>query len=431
MSRRTRAFTFAAPLVLAACAFAGCKSQTENLPTRPRFAQTLSNQVDVLFMVDNSLGMQALQSMLASNFGAFTQPLRGRATGLPDLHIGVISSDMGVGDTTTVQSCRPGGDGGEMQTLPRGTCLGPGPSDGYMIATADEADDNFSGTLEEMFSCIATLGSQGCGFEHQLASVQAALGPGAPAKNAGFLRPDALLAIVLVTDEDDCSGTPEGDALLAPSMDSYTCNVLGHECLMDGHYAPPPSDRALADIQGCRSSENSRMLKIGDLVPFVKALKADRLADIVLAAITGPPQPYTVELAPQAQVAPSCTSGTGVVAVPAVRIKQLVNGLGASGLFYSACDPLATSLQAIGARIAAWTDGCLMPPSPGAVGDCHVTETAAGVETTIPSCAGGAGPPCWRFDNPDPACTRIAVTRNDVPPAGSALHADCGNPFVD
>ena len=49
----------------------------------------------------------------------------------------------------------------------------------------------------------------GCGFEHQLASIDRALGADgqgpAPATNLGFLRSEAYLGIVMLTNEDDCS----------------------------------------------------------------------------------------------------------------------------------------------------------------------------------------------------------------------------------
>ena len=54
----------------------------------------------------------------------------------------------------------------------------------------------------------ATSATTGCGFEHQLASVDRALGAdgnGPPNSNANFLRPEAYLGIVLLTNEDDCS----------------------------------------------------------------------------------------------------------------------------------------------------------------------------------------------------------------------------------
>ncbi len=103
---------------------------------------------------------------------------------------------------------------------------------------------NYTGALPDVFSCIAQLGANGCGFEHQLASVARALGAdGAapPAENAGFLRPNAELAIVLLTNEDDCSapanttlfglngGTQSITNPLGP-IANYRCNQFGHLC---------------------------------------------------------------------------------------------------------------------------------------------------------------------------------------------------------
>ena len=53
---------------------------------------------------------------------------------------------------------------------------------------------------------MASVGAHGCGFEHQLESVYAALNN--IVENAGFLRDDALLAVVFVTNEDDGSAPP-------------------------------------------------------------------------------------------------------------------------------------------------------------------------------------------------------------------------------
>jgi len=85
----------------------------------------------------------------------------------------------------------------------------------------NDGQTNYKGELADVFGCIAMLGSQGCGFEHQLASVLRALGADgapAPAQNAGFLRPDAFLQIILVSDEDDCSAPPSSDLFDSSSM---------------------------------------------------------------------------------------------------------------------------------------------------------------------------------------------------------------------
>ena len=86
------------------------------------------------------------------------------------------------------------------------------------VMTVDEAvavvgSANFnqrSTSLDEFVhhvECVGRAGIFGCGFEQQLEAAYTALttqsGPGMP--NEGFLREDSLLAIILVTDEDDCS----------------------------------------------------------------------------------------------------------------------------------------------------------------------------------------------------------------------------------
>ena len=105
-----------------------------------------------------------------------------------------------------------------------------------------------------MFGCIAAVGENGCGFEHQLGAVARALGADgarAPVENDGFLRPDAALAIVLVSDEDDCSApvtSPLYDAVqnltLASAMgppSSFRCSEFGHLCSLNGGAPARPS----------------------------------------------------------------------------------------------------------------------------------------------------------------------------------------------
>ena len=74
--------------------------------------------------------------------------------------------------------------------------------------------------LVKTFTCMASLSTStqaGCGFEHQLESVYAALHgtdvSAMPTENVGFLRDDAFLAVVLVTNEDDASAPPTADHL--------------------------------------------------------------------------------------------------------------------------------------------------------------------------------------------------------------------------
>ena len=66
----------------------------------------------------------------------------------------------------------------------------------------ERTDPNVDGT----FSCVAKVGDDGPGIEMPLLAAEMAFSDAvASGANTGFLRDDALLALVILTDEDDCS----------------------------------------------------------------------------------------------------------------------------------------------------------------------------------------------------------------------------------
>jgi hypothetical protein len=184
-------------------------------------ATATARAVDILVMVDNSSSMTPMQQKMLAQIPTFIQSLRALPGGLPDVHIAVVSSDMGAPSDSQI-GCSQVGDNGNFFSQPQGTCtmttLQPGAT--FIADDAAGASKNFTvadpAGLASVFQCIALLGSNGCGFEHQLASVARALGADgspAPAGNAGFLRPDAELAIVMLTNEDDCSAPASASPL--------------------------------------------------------------------------------------------------------------------------------------------------------------------------------------------------------------------------
>ena len=190
-----------------------------------------NNKFDILFMIDSSSEMDIAQSTLIKGLPAFMYVLKGLPSGLPDLHIAVVTADLGAGDGS-ITGCSANGDEGVFRASPTGACtsttLQPGAtfisdSGGSSPAT------NFSGPdITTVLQCIAQVGQSGCGFEHQLASVVRALGADGsapPPQNAGFLRPDAYLAIVMLTNEDDCSA-PVNSALYDTAL-SRTSRLAG------------------------------------------------------------------------------------------------------------------------------------------------------------------------------------------------------------
>lgn len=142
-----------------------------------QYLQQGNNATDILFVVDNSCSMSEEQSSLAVNFASFLQII----TSLDmDYHLGVVSTDIG--------------DNGQLQgTVP--------------IITPNTPDP------EGTFSQNVNLGINGAGIEQGFHNAYLALSspmidPGG--FNYGFMREEAGLRIVFVSDEQEQSSSVQG-----------------------------------------------------------------------------------------------------------------------------------------------------------------------------------------------------------------------------
>lgn len=261
--------------------------------------------VDLLLVIDDSSSMAEEQDRLADALPALVSALAappdddgdGRADWQPiaDLHVGVITTDMGSGGYP-VPTCGGGtfgarfGDDGVLSMrghAPRGPCMATYPSILSFLAGDDPAQ------FAEHVGCVAVAGTSGCGFEQPLEAMLKALSPSGPASytradyvppiflegtlghgdgaNAGFVRDGSLLAIVIVTDEEDCS--VRDPALLDPSSTTYE-GALDLRCF-EHPEAVHPVER---------------------YVDGLAALRADRPDLLALAVIAGIPPEAAVEL---------------------------------------------------------------------------------------------------------------------------------------
>jgi hypothetical protein len=410
------------------------------------FSSAINRDVDVLFMVDNSYGMKPLNDKLVTALPAFFSTLE--ALPLPNLHLAVVSSDLGAGkfNQDQVMGCRYGGDQGKFQAEPRGTCTGGTLNAGQTFISNVNGRANYAGKLSDVLGCIASLGSGGCGFEHQLGSVLRALGAdghgGAPAENTGFLRNGATLAVVLFTDEDDCSAPLDSD-LFDPSstmvsdplgpLTSFRCNEFGHLC---AGKRPPMSSAAM--FTDCVPAEDGRLLRVADVVAGLKGLKADP-NKVLVSVIGGPPVPYAVKLGPGTlatdpalwpYIEHSCTETDGTYGDPGVRLSALAQAFGSNGTLDSICSPSFTPAlkriaESIGRKVS--NTPCLddtLRSAPNAVNQpqCTVVGHAYNamgtvVNTPIPACAGTAADVvCWTAE-PNVRCTSgpVLTLRNLTP----------------
>lgn len=157
--------------------------------------------IDVLFVIDNSSSMAEQQGRLLASFPGFIEGITSTIEDVDSYHIGVITSDAyaynsaectGLGDLVTKT-------GGEESS---DTYCGPMLDDGRRYAT--EADD-----LAQVFPCIAKVGIDGSSVELPITAAVAALDPdkqGPGGCNEGFLRDDAILVVVVVTDDPPFAG---------------------------------------------------------------------------------------------------------------------------------------------------------------------------------------------------------------------------------
>jgi len=404
--------------------------------------QTAYQKIDIVFMIDNSQSMLPLQAATLSGFPAFANALKALPGGLPDLHLGVISSDTGPGKFDLPQyHCAFGGDQGRFQSQPRGLCAASPlqPNQTYLQASNNQQSKNYAGDIADAFTCIAALGDQGCGFEGQLKSVRWALDPlNTPSSNAGFLRPDAFLAVVLLTNEDDCS-LPDDSDLIDPTQTtetaplgplwSWRCNEFGHLCDINGMLQSPPRGPS-TNLQGCMSNDGptGKLTHLADEVAFLKGLKANQ-GDILVAAITAPATPYSVEMIqqgndtePHPNVVHSCVLNSGEFGDPSVRISQWAASFGANGSVETICsDSLAPAMQRIGNRVAGlFRPACAAGPfAANGQPACRVVDqSAAGytvTQTLVPNCSdNGNAAPCWTAVDDAASCgtgKRVTINR--------------------
>ena len=150
------------------------------------FSQEPLSEVDILWVVDDSNSMAEEQLLVADGFEAFISTL---AETNIDFHVGVVSTDM------------------DLSNPNRGVLIGnPG------VLTADTPN------YVSKFASRVQVGVDGSDKEKGLSASIAALSePLVSGANEGFLRPDAHLSVIYVSDEDDCS---DNDALAADMGDA-------------------------------------------------------------------------------------------------------------------------------------------------------------------------------------------------------------------
>lgn len=242
-------------------------------------------KMDVLFVIDDSASMGEEQKEMAGRLGTVTRILDGfqaKGGALLDYRLAVTTTGRDIREHIDAGVPFPPTDYAGMNGKLRRVCTMTRP-------WLERGDPD----LEANFACAINAGISGPPYEMPLEVTKLALDDRTKdGQNAGFFRDDAVLAVVVLTDEDDCS----------LHVDEVTLTLTGPNPCLD------------VDAGGLA-------VPVADYFPIFDALKGGR-ERWSFAAIAAPER---------------CTSPLGD-AEKATRLQQFVAGVGKNGVFGSICD---------------------------------------------------------------------------------------------
>ncbi len=338
----------------------------------------LKKDVDILFVIDNSPSMSPKQKALAENIPKFIEKIDSFGV---NYHVGIVTTDVGttVSDGATwgagsEPSCDSfTGDDGRLQdmTCDKRNTVSPEaanacatlcpdnrfkPTDGSKYISKVDGKTNVPADLKldpmtgkmvdygptNAFKCMALVGDAGCGVEGQLEAVKRAITNSA---NTGFIRDNSVLAVIFITDEDDCSVKASRRSELNPGYrncnaaqpDSYDCYKVDYRCMARSLTCNEPMTTA-GGKTGCKERADSFLEPVKTYYDeLLKVRKADKLIvsgiwtlpniDVAKGGTVGiVGGPLTSDLRRD----PACVNSTNsaVVGQPQFRMSQLANMFG-------------------------------------------------------------------------------------------------------
>lgn len=353
-----------------------------------------SDELDLLLVIDDSLRMAEEQASLSAQLPRLISALAfgdrdgdGTVDFAPprSIHVGIVTTDMGTG-ASVVMSC-PGGNGDDGVLQTGGPYCASSHPTGIFELRQGESVPGFA----SMLGCMPIVGTAGCNFEQQLDAALKAVSPAGPTAwtrvgyvppefrdgtfghagpggaNDGFLRPNSTLAILVLTDEDDCSTTD--DDIFNPASTTYS-GELNLRC-HDHATRLQPVERYVDGLTALRANPGHILFH---LIAGVPPDRVGASPDVILA---DPAMVETIDPATGTTLRPACVSpDSRGVAVPARRLVEVARGLQSRGSYAGISSVCASDFtSAIDAFVAEIGDmlqpRCLPSPiplaAPGAV----------------------------------------------------------------
>ncbi len=376
---------------------------------------TVNKDVDILFIIDNSGSMGEEQANLGANFPSFISVLEAEDVEA-NYRIGVTTSDNGnpwcpAGTTTpeggklVLSSCttRLGdflfGNDVDVQDLACNDICDLGAGDLTILPTTTDVDDepaprpwleNIEGkknipeatAMADAFACFGPQGVNGCGFESQLESMYLALTRAQTNSedSYGFLRASAILAIVFVTDEADCSYNKDWSAIFdadgnktfwsdpsAAFPTSAVCWNAGVDCVGDpaGYDVCNPANKDVNGNSGV-GDDAAVLHPMSRYIGLVEGLEQEKKQlnaqqEVIVALIGGVSNSGDVfysdvgDTDPGFQdsfgIGPGCTAPGDVAAVPPVRLRDMSEAFTPDNMFSICESDYSPALEAIANKI--------------------------------------------------------------------------------
>jgi hypothetical protein len=175
------------------------------VPDMPIPSEEGCQAIDFLFVIDDSGSMYDEQINLIANFPTFSEQIQSTLEHVTSYQVGVVATDA------YPYNDEPCGALGDLVISTEG-----GSDSSNMVCGPYAAGQNFMTQEDDLaasFACAAQLGTYGDGIERPMEAMMNTLsdqndGPGEC--NEDFIRDDALLVVVIITDEWDGPNDPEG-----------------------------------------------------------------------------------------------------------------------------------------------------------------------------------------------------------------------------
>jgi hypothetical protein len=385
--------------LLAVVALGACGDNIEVFEEQPsievaHYAALQAGKLDMLFVMDPTMGSEPARD-LGNQASTLFDALAGT-----DVRVGVTTSDLGT--TTSVDRA--------TSSPAFNACAGAG-DDGVLTVVTDATSDTVKAALH------VDLG--GCEFEQPLGAMARAFDNPA---NAGFLRDDANLLVVLMSSQDDCSVRdaamfdPTDDAALGFRW-AFRCTRFGVEC--DQPIREPGMKTR------CHANETSRLIEhVGTYIARLQLEKPDPTR-VATYALSGPLEPVQV-IGGAYLLAPSCmypNGGSPGRSMPGIRLADFTSAFENNG-YGTICESnYVGQLNEIGTlakRMAGVT--CLdtaklldSGSQPGIQPSCAVTIEGSNSIRSLHECADDVTTDCFQVLRDVTACPNGDSLRLDVP----------------